>query len=120
MAHATSRRQHPNAPLTVEGRRRMVGCVVDPGLDHRSEGSRSMPRRYVSGGSGLLPNESGTPGSTSRPRRLNRTPKHLRVEVLRLRRKRRWGADHISRSGWPRRPSRACSERCWGGSLGPG
>ena len=29
MAHATSRRQHPNAPLTVEGRRRMVGCVVD-------------------------------------------------------------------------------------------
>ena len=27
MAHAT--RQHPNAPLTPEGRRRMVACVLD-------------------------------------------------------------------------------------------
>ena len=31
MANATTRRQHPNAPLTPEGRRRMVACVVDQG-----------------------------------------------------------------------------------------
>jgi hypothetical protein len=29
MAHARS--QHPNAPLTVEGRRRVVRCVVGGG-----------------------------------------------------------------------------------------
>ncbi len=29
MSHA--RRQHPNAPLTPEGRRRMVRCVIDRG-----------------------------------------------------------------------------------------
>jgi len=29
VAHATSQRQHPNAPLTPQGRRRMVGCVLD-------------------------------------------------------------------------------------------
>ena len=29
MSHARS--QHPNAPLTPEGRRRMVGCVIDQG-----------------------------------------------------------------------------------------
>ncbi len=29
MTHA--RRQHPNAPLTPEGRRRMVACVLDDG-----------------------------------------------------------------------------------------
>ena len=31
MVNATSVRQHPNAPLTVEGRRRMVRCVVERG-----------------------------------------------------------------------------------------
>lgn len=29
MPNATSRWQHPNAPLTPEGRRRMVACVID-------------------------------------------------------------------------------------------
>ena len=29
MSHARS--QHPNAPLTPEGRRRMVGCVLERG-----------------------------------------------------------------------------------------
>jgi transposase-like protein len=29
--NATTRRQHPNAPLTPEGRRRMVRCVTDRG-----------------------------------------------------------------------------------------
>ena len=31
MAHATRLLQHPNAPLTPQGRRRMVRCVVDGG-----------------------------------------------------------------------------------------
>jgi hypothetical protein len=29
VANATTLRQHPNAPLTPEGRRRMVACVID-------------------------------------------------------------------------------------------
>ena len=60
MAHATSRRQHPNAPLTVEGRAAWsVASLIGVGPSKRPlPGSRSMPRRYVSGGTGLLPNES--------------------------------------------------------------
>ena len=44
MAHATSRRQHPNAPLTVEGRRRMVGCVVDRGWTIEATATRFQGR----------------------------------------------------------------------------
>ena len=100
MAHATSRRQHPNAPLTVEGRRRMVGCVVDRGWTIEATATRfqidaktvrKWRDRFVA------EREQGLQDRSSRPRRSpNRTPKHLRVEVLRLRRKRRWGADHIA------------------------
>ena len=44
MLHARS--QHPNAPLTPEGRRRMIGCVVDQAGRCRPSwsGSRSMPK----------------------------------------------------------------------------
>jgi hypothetical protein len=56
VSHA--RRQHPNAPLTPEGRQRMVTCVVDrhwtveatagavPGRrQDRSQVARSLPHR---------------------------------------------------------------------------
>jgi len=99
VAHAASRRQHPNAPLTVEGRRRMVGCVVERGWTIAATATRfqidaktvrKWRDRFVAEG------EQGLDDRSSSPRRSpNRTPRHLRVEVLRLRRKRRWGADHI-------------------------
>ena len=40
MANATTRRQHPNAPLTPTGRRRMVGCVVEQGWTVEATASR--------------------------------------------------------------------------------
>jgi hypothetical protein len=38
VVNATTRRQHPNAPLTVEGRRRMVRWVTDRGWNVESLG----------------------------------------------------------------------------------
>lgn len=91
--------QHPNAPLTPEGRRRMVDCVVVAGWTVTAAAERfqvdaktvrKWRDRFVSEGPGGLEDRS------SRPRRSpNRTPRRLRCEVIRLRRKRRWGAAHI-------------------------
>jgi transposase InsO family protein len=98
VSHA--RRQHPNAPLTPEGRRRMVSCVLDAGWSIEATADRfqvdaktvrKWRDRYVAEG------ETGLLDRSSRPHRSpNRTARSLRREVLRLRRKRRWGADHIA------------------------
>ena len=100
MANATTLRQHPNAPLTVEGRRRMVRCVTDGGWTVEATAQRFQvdaktvrkwrDRWFAEGDAGLR-------DRSSRPLRSpNRTPRQLRRRVLRLRRKRRWGADHIA------------------------
>ena len=97
MSHARS--QHPNAPFTPEGRRRMVGCVVERGWTIEATAERfqvdaktvrKWRDRFLAEG------ESGLEDRSSRPHRSpNRTPRPLRHRVIYLRRKRRWGADHI-------------------------
>ena len=98
MSHAT--RQHPNAVLTPEGRRRMVACVLEQGWSIEATADRfqldaKTVRKWCSrfeteGETGLL-------DRSSRPHHSpNRTPRAKRREVVRLRRKRRWGADHIA------------------------
>jgi transposase InsO family protein len=98
MSHARS--QHPNAPLTPEGRRRMVGCVLELGWTIEATAERFQvdaktvrkwrDRFRSEGDAGLL-------DRSSRPHRSpHRTPRHCCRQVLRLRRKRRWGADRIA------------------------
>ena len=97
MDHAM--RQHPNAPLTPEGRRRMVACVLDQGWTVEATAERfqvdaktvrKWRDRFVAEG------PDGLSDRSSRPRRSpNRTPRQLRREVVRLRKRRRWGADRI-------------------------
>ena len=97
MSHARS--QHPNATLTPEGRRRMVCCVIDDGWTVTAAAERfqvdaKTVRKWRD--RFLVEGESGLQDRSCRPRRSpNRTPKRLRDRVIRLRRKRRWGADHI-------------------------
>ena len=94
------RRQHPNAPLTPAGRRRMVACVLERGWTIEATASRfqvdaktvrKWRDRFLAEGTGGLMDRS------SRPRRSpTRTPRRVRRQVLRLRKQRRWGADHIA------------------------
>jgi transposase InsO family protein len=97
VAHA--RAQHPNAPLTPEGRRRMVACVLDGGWTIEATAERFQvdaktvrkwrDRFLTEGDSGLL-------DRSSRPKRSpKRTPRATRRRVIDLRRRRRWGADRI-------------------------
>lgn len=98
MAHA--RRQHPNAPLTPEGRRRMVACVLEQSWSIEATAERfqvdaktvrKWRDRFLTEG------EAGLLDRSSRPRRSpNRTPRGCRRRVIRLRRQRRWGADRIA------------------------
>ena len=98
MVHA--RRQHPNAPLTPEGRRRMVSCILDQHWTIEATAQRfqvdaktvrKWRDRFVAEG------EDGLFDRSSRPHRSpTRTPWTRRREVLRLRRKHRWGADRIA------------------------
>ena len=98
MTHA--RTQHPNAPLTPEGRRRMVECV----LDHRWTIEMTAERFQVDAKTVrkwrdrfLAEGVDGLRDRSSRPHRSpNRTRRSVHREVLRLRRKRRWGADRIA------------------------
>lgn len=100
MVNATTRRQHPNAPLTPTGRRRMVGCVVEQGWTVEATASRfqvdaktvrKWRDRFLAEG------VQGLEDRSSRPHRSPyRTPRQVRRKVLQLRRKRRWGADHIA------------------------
>jgi len=95
-----ARTQHPNAVLTPTGRRRMVRCVLEEGWTVEATAQRfqidaktvrKWRDRFVAEGLAGLRDRS------SRPRRSpNRTSRRCRREVLRLRRKRRWGADHIA------------------------
>jgi transposase InsO family protein len=98
MAHATA--QHPNAPLTPEGRRRMVLCVVDDGWSVAATAERfqvdaktvrKWRDRFIADGVAGLVDRSSQP-----LRSPNRTPRPLRRRVIRLRRQRRWGAAHIA------------------------
>lgn len=98
MSHGRS--VHPKAPLTVEGRRRMVRCVTDRGWSITATAERFQvdPKtvrkwrdRFLAEG------EAGLEDRSCRPRRSpNRTPRRIRRRVIELRRRRRWGADHIA------------------------
>ncbi len=100
MGNGTARRQHPNAPLTPVGRRRMVACVLDQGwtvaatADRFQVDAKTVRKwrdRYVGEG------EQGLEDRSSRPHRSpDRTPRQMRRKVCRIRKKRRWGADHIA------------------------
>jgi transposase InsO family protein len=98
MAHARS--LHPNAPLTVEGRRRMVRCVVDRGWSVTATAERfqidpKTVRKWRD--RWLCAGDEGLEDRSSRPHRSpNRTPRYVRRQVLDLRRVRRWGADRIA------------------------
>jgi len=94
-----ARSQHPNAPLTVEGRRRMVVCVVDQGWTIEATAERfqvdaktvrKWRDRYLAEGETGLQDRSSRPHRSPMP-----TPRSTRRRVIRMRRKRRWGADHI-------------------------
>jgi transposase InsO family protein len=97
VAHARS--QHPNARLTPRHRRNMVDCVLVKGWSVEATADRFQvdpktvrkwcTRFRAEGESGLL-------DRSSRPRSSpNRTPRAQRRQVVRMRCKRRWGADHI-------------------------
>lgn len=100
MVHATAARQHPNAPLTPEGRRRMVSCVLDQGWSieataHRFQVDAKTVRKWRD--RFLADGNAGLQDRASRPHRSpNRTSEVLRRRVIRLRIRRRWGADHIA------------------------
>jgi transposase InsO family protein len=100
VAHATRLRQHPNAPLTPEGRRRMVRCVVDGGWTIEATAERfqidaktvrKWRDRFLAEGDAGLQDRSSRPYSSP-----NRTPRTIRREVIRLRKKRRKGAEWIA------------------------
>jgi transposase InsO family protein len=95
-----ARAQHPNAPLTPVGRRRMVACVLDHGwtIEQTAERFqvdaktvRKWRDRFVAEGL------EGLQDRSCRPRRSpNRTRRSVCRRVVRLRRSRRWGADRIA------------------------
>ena len=97
MSHARS--QHPNAPLTPEGRHRMVDCVLSHGWTVEATAERfQVDAKTVRKWRDRFRTEgqAGLADRSSRPRRSpNRTPRRLRRRVIHLRRKYRWGADHI-------------------------
>ena len=95
-----TRTQHPNAVLTPQGRCRMVDCVVAERWTIEATAQRFQidaktvrkwrDRFLAEGDAGLM-------DRSSRPNRCpNRTSVKRRDKVLYLRRKHRWGADHIA------------------------
>ena len=96
MSHARS--QHPNAPLTPEGRRRMVACVLDgwtvEATAERFQVDAKTVRKWRD--RFLVEGEPGLLDRSSRPHRSpNRTSRQLRRRIIWLRQGRRWGADRI-------------------------
>jgi transposase InsO family protein len=95
-----ARSQHPNAVLTPKHRRRMVDCVLERGWTIEATAERfqvdaktvrKWRARFLAEG------EAGLQDRSSRPHRSpGRTPRSLRGRVIELRRRRRWGADHIA------------------------
>jgi len=99
-AHMTDRKpQHSNARLTPRQRLKMVSKHRDDGWSVEqcaerfqvdAKTVRKWVRRFEAEG------EAGLCDRSSRPKRSpNRTPRHKRRQCLRLRNKRRWGADQI-------------------------
>jgi len=98
MTHA--RTQHPNARLTPRHRRAMVACVLERGWSIEATADRfqvdaktvrKWRDRFLTEG------EAGLLDRSSRPHRSpNCTPRAVRRRVVRMRRKCRWGADHIA------------------------
>ena len=94
-----ARSQHPEHAAHPGGRRRMVECLVErkwtvTATAERFQVDAKTVRKWRD--RFLTEGESGLRDWSSRPRRSpNRTPRHLRRRVIRLRKKRRWGADHI-------------------------
>jgi transposase InsO family protein len=98
VAHA--RRQHPNARLTPRHRRNMVDCVLERGWTIEATAERfqvdaktvrKWRDRFLEHG------EAGLQDRSSRPHRSpNRAPRSCRRRVIKLRKKHRWGADHIA------------------------
>jgi transposase InsO family protein len=98
VAHARS--QHPNAVLTPKHRRKMVDCLLDrrwtiemtaERFQVDAKTVRKWRDRFLAEG------EAGLQDRSSRPHRSpNRTPALIRRRVLHLRRKHRWGAEHIA------------------------
>lgn len=121
MAHA--RTQHPNARLTPRHRRNMVACVIDHGwtIEQTAERFQVDPKtvrkwrdRFLAEG------DAGLDDRSSRPHRCpNRTSRSLRRRVIRLRRKNRWGADHIAHelNMAASRSSRSCAQKASAGSI---
>lgn len=98
MSHAT--RQHPNARLTPRHRRTMVDCLLDRGWTIEQTAQRFQidaktvrkwrDRFVAEGPAGLL-------DRSCRPHRSpNRTSDNDRARIVELRRRHRWGADHIA------------------------
>jgi transposase InsO family protein len=94
-----ARGQHPNAVLTPEGRRRMVGCVLDRAWTVEATAERfqvdaktvrKWRDRYLREGVAGLRDRSSRPHSSPK-----QTPRSCQRRVVRLRRRRRWGAARI-------------------------
>lgn len=94
------RTQHPNAPLIPEGRRRIVACVLEQHWTIEATGDwfqvdprtvRERRDRFLAEGNAGLHECSSQPHRS--PKRIEA---RLRRQVLRLRHRHRWGADHIA------------------------
>jgi transposase InsO family protein len=95
-----ARSQHPNAALTPKHRRKMVDCLLEGGwtiemtaerFQVDAKTVRKWRDRFLAEG------EVGLQDRSSRPHRSpNRTRARVRKRVLHLRRRRRWGAEHIA------------------------
>jgi transposase-like protein len=95
-----ARGQHPNAVLTPQGRRRMVGCVLEQGWTVEATAERfqvdaktvrKWRDRYLREGQEGLRDRSSRPHSSP-----GRTRRSCQRRVLGLRRRRRWGAARIA------------------------
>ncbi len=119
------RTQDPNAPLTTEGRRRMVACVleqywtIEATADRFQVDAKTVRKwrdRFLTEG------EAGLQDRSSRPRRSpNRTKAKVCKKMLQLRRRHRWEAGHIAHeTGLARPPCRASSNAAGCGRLDHG
>lgn len=94
------RTQHPNAPLTPEGRRRMVDCVLVQGWTIEATATRfqvdaktvrKWRDRFLDEGTDGLVDRSSRPHTSP-----NQVSRRCAKKVVRLRISRRWGPDHIA------------------------
>ncbi len=122
MAHAS--RQHPNAPLTPAGRRRMVACVLDQGWSIEATSERfqvdaKTVRKWRTGSWPRAP--AGLLDRSSRPRTVTEpdpaaASHRVRAAAAQASLGRR--SHRLTRSAWPRRPSRrSCTRQGWAGST---